>query len=67
MRLALHRPDQAGNVGAVLRLAACLGVPVDTVEPRGFPFFDRQAATTVLRLGPNALFCAAEEERKASP
>ena len=27
MRLALHQPDQAGNVGTILRLAACLGVP----------------------------------------
>ena len=41
MRLALHQPDQAGNVGAVLRLAACLGVPLDIIEPCGFPFSDR--------------------------
>jgi tRNA (cytidine/uridine-2'-O-)-methyltransferase len=41
MRLALHQPDQAGNVGAILRLAACLGVPVDIIEPCGFPFSDR--------------------------
>jgi tRNA (cytidine/uridine-2'-O-)-methyltransferase len=41
MRLALHQPDQAGNVGTILRLAACFGVPVDIVEPCGFPFSDR--------------------------
>jgi tRNA (cytidine/uridine-2'-O-)-methyltransferase len=41
MRLALHQPDQAGNVGTILRLAACLGVPVDIVEPCGFPWSDR--------------------------
>jgi tRNA (cytidine/uridine-2'-O-)-methyltransferase len=41
MRLALHQPDQAGNVGAILRLAACLAVPVDIIEPCGFPFSDR--------------------------
>ena len=41
MRLALHHPDQAGNVGAVLRLAACLGVAVDIVEPCGFPWSER--------------------------
>jgi len=41
MRLALYQPDQAGNVGAILRLAACLGVPVDIVEPCGFAFSDR--------------------------
>jgi tRNA (cytidine/uridine-2'-O-)-methyltransferase len=41
MRLALYQPDQAGNVGAILRLAACLGVPVDIIEPCGFPWSDR--------------------------
>jgi tRNA (cytidine/uridine-2'-O-)-methyltransferase len=41
MRLALHQPDQAGNVGTILRLAACLGIGVDLIEPCGFPFSDR--------------------------
>ncbi|HEX8512453.1 MAG TPA: tRNA (cytidine(34)-2'-O)-methyltransferase [Allosphingosinicella sp.] len=41
MRLALFQPDQAGNVGSILRLAACLGVAVDIIEPCGFPFSDR--------------------------
>jgi tRNA (cytidine/uridine-2'-O-)-methyltransferase len=41
MRLALYQPDQPGNVGAVLRLGACLGVPVDVIMPCGFPFSDR--------------------------
>ena len=41
MRLALHQPDQAGNVGTILRLAACLGVAVDVIEPCGFPWGDR--------------------------
>lgn len=41
MRLALFQPDQAGNVGTVIRLAACLGVSLDVIEPCGFPFSDR--------------------------
>jgi tRNA (cytidine/uridine-2'-O-)-methyltransferase len=41
MRLALYQPDQAGNVGTILRTAACFGVPVDVIEPCGFPFSDR--------------------------
>jgi tRNA (cytidine/uridine-2'-O-)-methyltransferase len=41
MRLALYEPDQAGNVGTIMRLAACLGVPLDLVEPMGFPWGDR--------------------------
>ena len=41
MRIALYQPDQAGNVGTILRLAACLGAPVDLIEPCGFPYSDR--------------------------
>ena len=41
MRVALYQPDQAGNVGTILRTAACFGVPVDLIEPCGFPFSDR--------------------------
>jgi tRNA (cytidine/uridine-2'-O-)-methyltransferase len=44
MRLALYEPDIAGNVGTILRLAACLGVPVDLIEPMGFAFSDRALA-----------------------
>jgi tRNA (cytidine/uridine-2'-O-)-methyltransferase len=36
MRLALYQPDIAQNTGAMLRLGACLGVPVDIIEPCGF-------------------------------
>jgi tRNA (cytidine/uridine-2'-O-)-methyltransferase len=41
MRLALYQPDQAGNVGTIMRLAACLGVPLDVIEPCGFPWGDK--------------------------
>lgn len=41
MRIALYQPDQAGNVGTILRLAACLGVGVDIIEPCGFAYSDR--------------------------
>ena len=44
MRIALHQPEIAGNVGAVLRLGACLGLPVDVIEPCGFAFSDRAMA-----------------------
>lgn len=42
MRLALFEPEIAGNVGAVMRLGACLGVPVDLIEPMGFKWDDRR-------------------------
>jgi tRNA (cytidine/uridine-2'-O-)-methyltransferase len=40
MRVALYEPEIAGNVGAVLRLGACMGVPVDLIEPMGFVWDD---------------------------
>jgi tRNA (cytidine/uridine-2'-O-)-methyltransferase len=41
VRIALYQPDIAGNVGTILRLAACLAVPCDIIEPCGFPFSDK--------------------------
>lgn len=40
MRLALFQPDIPQNLGAAIRLAACLGVPLDVIEPCGFPLSD---------------------------
>ena len=42
IRLVLYEPDIPQNVGSILRLGACLGVPVDIVEPCGFVFDDRR-------------------------
>jgi len=36
MRIVLYQPDIPQNTGAILRLAACLGVAVAIVEPCGF-------------------------------
>lgn len=36
MRLALYEPEIPQNTGTLLRLGACLGVPVDIIEPCGF-------------------------------
>ncbi len=44
MRIALHQPDIAGNVGTIIRTAACMGAGVDLIEPMGFPFGDRALA-----------------------
>ena len=41
MRLALYQPDIPQNAGSLIRLAACLGVPLDIVEPCGFSLDDR--------------------------
>ena len=42
MRIALFEPEIAGNVGAVLRLGACLGMAVDLIEPMGFAWDDKR-------------------------
>ena len=41
IRIALYQPDIPGNTGTILRLAACLGLGVDIVEPAGFDLSDR--------------------------
>jgi tRNA (cytidine/uridine-2'-O-)-methyltransferase len=48
MRIALYEPEIAGNVGAVLRLGACLGVPVDLIEPMGFGWDDKRVRRTAM-------------------
>ena len=42
MRLALYQPDIPQNTGALLRFAACMGIPVDIIEPCGFLLDDRR-------------------------
>jgi len=41
MRLALFQPDIAQNTGTLLRLGACLDLPLDIIEPCGFLFNDK--------------------------
>ena len=40
MRLACYQPEIAGNMGAILRLAACFGTGVDVIAPCGFVWSD---------------------------
>lgn len=42
MHLALFEPDIPQNLGAFIRLAACLDVPLHVIEPCGFPVDDRR-------------------------
>ena len=41
LRIALYQPDIAGNTGTILRMAACLDIAVDLIEPAGFDVSDR--------------------------
>lgn len=48
MRLCLYQPEIAGNVGAVMRLGACMGVAVDLIEPLGFEWDDKRVRRTAM-------------------
>jgi tRNA (cytidine/uridine-2'-O-)-methyltransferase len=48
MRLALFEPDIPQNTGTIMRLAACLGVALDVIEPCGFPLVDRRLRRAAL-------------------
>lgn len=75
MQLALYQPDIAQNTGTLLRLGACLGVPVHMIGPAGFDLSDKalrragmdylESATLVRHDGWTAFlaFVAAEERR----
>jgi tRNA (cytidine/uridine-2'-O-)-methyltransferase len=42
MRLCLYQPEIPQNAGTMLRMAACLGLGVDIIEPCGFGISDRR-------------------------
>ena len=42
MRIALFEPDIPQNTGNIFRLGACLGIPVDIIEPTGFIIDDKR-------------------------
>ncbi len=48
MRIALFEPEIAGNVGAVLRLGACMGAAIDLVEPMGFAWNDKRVRRSAM-------------------
>jgi tRNA (cytidine/uridine-2'-O-)-methyltransferase len=52
MRLALFQPDIPQNLGAALRLGACLSAAVDVIEPCAFPLSDKMLKRAALDYGP---------------
>ncbi len=42
MRIALFEPDIPQNAGNIFRLGACLGIPIDIIEPTGFVIDDKR-------------------------
>lgn len=72
MRLALYQPDIPQNAGTMMRMAACLGLPVDLIEPAGFDASDRNLRRAgldylqALDLTRHVGFSAFEAVRRAS-
>jgi tRNA (cytidine/uridine-2'-O-)-methyltransferase len=54
MRLALFQPDIPQNLGAAIRLAACLSVGLEVIEPCAFPLSDKTLKRAALDYGPLA-------------
>ena len=54
MRLALYQPDIPQNLGAAIRLCACLGVALDIIEPCGFPLTSTALKRAALDYGESA-------------
>jgi tRNA (cytidine/uridine-2'-O-)-methyltransferase len=72
MRLALYEPEIPQNTGTILRLAACLGVAVDVIEPTGFVMTDRKLRSAGLdyiaqtTLTTHSSWRAFDDERRAA-
>lgn len=41
MHLVLFQPEIPQNVGTLMRFSACMGIPLDIIEPCGFLFTDK--------------------------
>lgn len=74
MQIALFQPDIATNAAAVIRLAACLDVPLTIIEPCGFVWDERRLRrvgldylrqVTLERVGSFAAFEQARRARAA--
>ena len=42
LKIALYQPDIPQNLGAMMRLVACMGVELDIIEPCGFVWNERK-------------------------
>jgi tRNA (cytidine/uridine-2'-O-)-methyltransferase len=71
MRLALFEPDIPQNLGAFIRLSACLKVPLDVIEPCGFPVDDKRIRRAAMdyyelaRIARHASWAAFKRDRLA--
>ena len=48
MRISIFQPDIPQNLGALLRVSACLSMPLDIIEPCGFAFSEKKLRRTAM-------------------
>jgi tRNA (cytidine/uridine-2'-O-)-methyltransferase len=53
--LALYQPDQAGNVGTLLRMGACVNIGVHIIHPCGFSFCEKAFRRSAMDYSDHAL------------
>jgi len=51
MKIVLYQPDIAQNLGAAMRLSACLGVSLEIIDPCGFPLTSKALRRTAMDYG----------------
>jgi tRNA (cytidine/uridine-2'-O-)-methyltransferase len=51
LRIALYQPDIPQNTGTILRMAACLDLAVDIIEPAGFQLGDARFRRALMDYG----------------
>jgi tRNA (cytidine/uridine-2'-O-)-methyltransferase len=73
VHLVLFQPEIPQNVGTLIRFTACMGIPLDIIEPCGFLFTDKhlkrsgmdyQEMATVQRFLSWQAFCATQQEAR---
>lgn len=55
IELAAFQPDFPANLGLMIRLAACMGMPLHVIEPCGFPFSLKAVRMKALDYGDKAM------------
>ncbi|MCK5285419.1 MAG: tRNA (cytidine(34)-2'-O)-methyltransferase [Alphaproteobacteria bacterium] len=48
IKIALYQPDIPQNVGAMMRLAACMDISLDIIEPCGFPWNKKKIQSSAM-------------------
>jgi len=51
MKIILYQPDIAGNLGAAMRLCACMDVELEVIGPCGFPLTTKALRRTAMDYG----------------